>query len=596
MTSNTFGNAPPDPSTRSPGWLWPFAPMAVAAFSLSALVFYHLRHEGFEVRSALQHAYAALYRTFGFAPAVMFFGLVVLWSTIWLVHGRLDRPLQRLGRLAAMAVLLGVLLNLGEGGVAPALHKGALGAWLAGAMVAAVGYWPTLVVIWGFTFASLLLATDFFFHESFERMFVGGPVERASAPTIATAAAGAPSLAPAPAAESNPSEPASEGGTPPADDAPAWRRRSYYERRAERVASSARWSEPGSAAGSASTADAAAAIDAADAASGAPAAAQDDALSAARVVAAIDAAERKDAAAVDAEEAEALDRGDDAASAAASDAAPARAPIVFPDATEPPRATGFDAAVEWSAAAALGASAAEEVGPELHPGPHAVDAVDATEAVPPSLAAAVRFDGSPWRDEVTDAPAAGDADAAIGAESTAGVTDATTAADAEVPALANDDARWPAGGNDAEAAADGMPTRTEPWPDAETARSGSDAIGMGPAAGTAAAAPAEEPIRHDAEASTPPATVSLVAPADTEDPIVTIPRPEPAIASRPGAPDEVLMREAVELVLATRRANAVFLQRKLRIDYDLAAAVLVELAARGIVALDAEATHGRILV
>jgi hypothetical protein len=593
MTSNTFGNAPPDPSTRSPGWLWPFAPMAVAAFSLSALVFYHLRYHGFEVRSALQHAYAALYRTFGFAPAVMFFGLVVLWSTIWLVHGRLDRPLQRLGRLAAMAVLLGVLLNLGEGGVAPALHKGALGAWLAGAMVAAVGYWPTLVVIWGFTFASLLLATDFFFHESFERMFVGGPVERASAPTIATAAAGAPSLATAPAAESDPSEPAVEGGTPPADDAPAWRRRSYYERRAERVASSARWSEPGSATGSVSTADAAAAIDAADAASGASAAAQDDALSAARVVAAIDAAERTDAAAVDAEEAEALDRGDDAASAAASDAAPAHAPIVFPDATEPPRATGFDAAVEWSAAAALGASAADEVEPELHPEPHAVDA---TDAVPPSLAAAARFDDSPWRDELADAPVAAAADAAFGAERTAGVADATTAADAEAPAMANDDARRPAGGNGAETAVDGMSTRTELWPNAEPVRPGSDAIGMDPAAGTAAAAPAEEPIRHGAEATTQPATVSPVAPADAEDPIVTIPRPEPAIASRPGAPDEVLMREAVELVLATRRANAVFLQRKLRIDYDLAAAVLVELAARGIVALDAEATHGRILV
>jgi DNA segregation ATPase FtsK/SpoIIIE-like protein len=55
------------------------------------------------------------------------------------------------------------------------------------------------------------------------------------------------------------------------------------------------------------------------------------------------------------------------------------------------------------------------------------------------------------------------------------------------------------------------------------------------------------------------------------------------------------MREAIELVLATRRANAVYLQRKLRVDYDLATAVLHELAARGIVALDAEATHGRIL-
>jgi DNA segregation ATPase FtsK/SpoIIIE-like protein len=216
--------------------------------------------------------------------------------------------------------------------------------------------------------------------------------------------------------------------------------------------------------------------------------------------------------------------------------------------------------------------------------------------VPPWSAAAARFDDSPWRDELTDAPVAADADAAFGAERSAEVVDATTAADAEAPALANDGARRPAGGNGAETAVDGTPTSPEPRPIADPVRPVSDANGMDPATGMAAAAPAEEPIRHDAEASTPPATVSPVAPADAEDPIVTIPRPEPAIASRPGAPDEVLMREAVELVLATRRANAVFLQRKLRIDYDLAAAVLVELAARGIVALDAEATHGRILV
>jgi hypothetical protein len=195
MTSNTLGNAPPDPSTRSPAWLWPFAPMAVAVFSLSALVFYHLRHDAFEVRSALQHVYAAIYRTFGFAPSVMFFGLVALWSTIWLVHGRLERPLQRLGRLAAMAVLLGVLLNLGDGGLAPALHKGGLGAWLAGALVAAIGYWPSLVVVWAFTFASLLLATDFFFHANFERMLAGDSVPQAA---TATASASPPPSPPLP--------------------------------------------------------------------------------------------------------------------------------------------------------------------------------------------------------------------------------------------------------------------------------------------------------------------------------------------------------------------------------------------------------------
>ncbi|MFN9703780.1 MAG: DNA translocase FtsK, partial [Planctomycetota bacterium] len=102
--------------------------------------------------------------------------------------------------------------------------------------------------------------------------------------------------------------------------------------------------------------------------------------------------------------------------------------------------------------------------------------------------------------------------------------------------------------------------------------------------------PADEVLAPARAAESPPEPTAH----PLADPIVTIPRPEVQAAS--GAPDEALMREAVELVLTSRRANAVFLQRKLRVDYDLATAVLHQLAARGIVALDAEATHGRILV
>ena len=123
MTVNMLGSHHESrPSRTVAEWLWPFLPMGIAAFSLSALVYYHLRQNVFEVRSPLQQLYAGLYRTVGFAPAVMFFGLVILWSTIWLAVGKLDRPVARLFRLMAMAVMLGVFLNLGEGGVSPALH------------------------------------------------------------------------------------------------------------------------------------------------------------------------------------------------------------------------------------------------------------------------------------------------------------------------------------------------------------------------------------------------------------------------------------------------------------------------------------------
>ena len=45
----------------------------------------------------------------------------------------------------------------------------------------------------------------------------------------------------------------------------------------------------------------------------------------------------------------------------------------------------------------------------------------------------------------------------------------------------------------------------------------------------------------------------------------------------------------------SRRASATFLQRKLHIDYALAVDVLAELAARGVVAIEGDATQGRVL-
>ena len=59
--------------------------------------------------------------------------------------------------------------------------------------------------------------------------------------------------------------------------------------------------------------------------------------------------------------------------------------------------------------------------------------------------------------------------------------------------------------------------------------------------------------------------------------------------------DEALIQEAIELVTSTRRASATLLQRKLRIDYARAIDLLGELAARGLVALEGDASQGRVL-
>lgn len=172
MTVNRL--AIPDEQHRTPRtaaeWLWPLLPIGLAMFCGSALVYYHLFHDEVGVTSVLQRAIAALYATVGFAPALLLCLLVLTWSSIWFVTGAIERPAGRVLKLLAMTVMLSVFMNLGDGGVATAFHKGALGAWLAERLVAAFGYYPSLVLVWLVTFGALLLATDFFFSEGFERL------------------------------------------------------------------------------------------------------------------------------------------------------------------------------------------------------------------------------------------------------------------------------------------------------------------------------------------------------------------------------------------------------------------------------------------
>lgn len=542
MTTNTLGSDPafrPKPATA---WLLPFAPMGFAAFSLSALVFFHLRQDAFEVQSALQHAYAALYRAIGFAPAVMFFGLVILWSTIWLANGALQRPLQRLGRLAAMAAMLGVLLNLGDGGVSPALHKGALGAAVAQALVSAVGYWPSLVMVWAITFASLLLATDFFFQESFERLFAapreGGPAQESGVETMASDrlrdVAAEPVVAAAPAVVEVES---------------SRRRRSYDERRAEREAMASRWSALAATAPAAEAGESV--VDGDEVMAAAPvveASATDPfELSAARVVDAIDAAAEPASAAVESDVPEALQRDASDDGFAPALARAQRTPIVFPD--EAPVA---------------------ETGP--------------VAAIPPLA------DGWP------PAPVASDATASASSAVDESAVDATADGGFEVAA----DEMAPTAPVDAAAEA----TAAEAGVDGEL----DDALGLGdevivladpsePGFAASYGAVADEAEAASGDEETPAVAAEVEptpAPLASDEAEVAIPRPEPAPARAAGL-DEGLVAEAIELVTTSRRANTVFLQRKLRVDYELAAALLAELAARGVVALDAEATHGRVL-
>lgn len=128
---------------------------------------------------------------------------------------------------------------------------------------------------------------------------------------------------------------------------------------------------------------------------------------------------------------------------------------------------------------------------------------------------------------------------------------------------------------------------------------------------------AREVAEADAEAE-----AEVAAEAEREDlrdePVVSIPRPDPADVQKENAAkedaqkepgqaavrqqrlfgaglDEALVAEATETVTSWGRASATFLQRKLRIDYELACQLMVELGARGVVELEADASRGRVL-
>jgi len=82
--------------------------------------------------------------------------------------------------------------------------------------------------------------------------------------------------------------------------------------------------------------------------------------------------------------------------------------------------------------------------------------------------------------------------------------------------------------------------------------------------------------------------------------VVEIPRPEED-APRQGSlfglkrGDDPLVAEAIDLIQQSGRANASFLQRKLRVDFGTASQLLLILAERGVIELDADQSQGRLL-
>lgn len=535
--------------------MWQFLPAGLSVLSLSALVYYHLqlRNGPVEPSSALQFLYAELYRAMGLAPAVMFFLLVAVWSVIWSVRGVLERPASKLVRLLAMALMIGIWVNLGDGGVAPALHKGAIGAWFAEALHASFGYWPSLLLVGLMTIASVMLATDFLFADLFEqhrldlRRRIHGELdaEKGVEPQVSEHLKGLESASPAP------SEPSPAVAVSP-------------QLRHEALPPNADGEDPSAA------------------------------FAAAIAAAARSVADRTPA-----------------AEQSAAEVVEAEPSSMAEPSIEQDRPLSYAERRRLREARRWGRQVDDGWVPES-PESQEIDNAEAQLAGD----AAVAAEGTKASDDVEALAvehAAGDAtgDANEAAASTFG--DAETVARDEQAAPA---AELPFG------AAAWSPEAVE-----EPASSGypvpahsSNGVAETPWSTTV------EPAYELPPPQSVPVAANEEAPAESPwtEPTVAIPRPEPmpqpvlepvpetlaVPVARDGAEpaaarqqslfgnglEQGLVQEAIDLVVGARRASAGFLQRKLRIDYPLAVELLAELAARGVVALEGDASHGRVLL
>ena len=472
-------------------------PFCVAVFSLSALFYYHLRFDDTVIESPLQVTYAAIYRTFGFAPSFVFFLLLLIWTSIWFFAGKIERPGTRLVRLLATTVMLGVFLNVGESsvGIPPPPHQGELGAFLASRMVAAFGYYPSLALVLVVTLGALLLATDFLFSETFERLS-------------------------------------------------ARSRRSQTEAAAE--------------------ADAGVEAEVTDHLKGLAATGSSPLPASAAATTGIDVMVAAD---------DDLEAGVDAANAevgvvddiAAEVREFGEAEIDVEPVIEPPtslsrpsrRRSYYERRYEEPPAVAE-----PEVEPEVTP-----------EVWLPSAAEAQEIDNPESEEEILLASAEADADAEIDAEESFvidpvdehGATveiESAPAADAFADA-AIEPAQLPEPGPD-------FGPEREPEPD-------------------------EEPVQRDEPlfAIPRPPETETAAPGERESATGEAPTRQQGLF--PTEINEELITEAREVVLETRRVSAALLRRRLRIGYDEAREVLAALSARGIVELDADASHGRVV-
>lgn len=543
----------PDSGARGDAsWAIPLIPLVLSGGLLGAITYHRI------YGSSAENLFARLVRgiveLFGFEPSFMVAALVLVWSSIWFFGGRVERPLGRLSRIAALGFCLAVLVGLRADGNTIE-SGGRIGSFLGQRLGGILSPGFSSIVVGLAVLASLLLATDFLFFGYFKRLAdrVTATLNRGVAESATTPHPSASDAARASARAGSALEPEPVEGV---------ERAAIAELESLRL-DQAPAPEPQAPASTASEFD----VDAELRALGEDESPATEADALARVEALPEPGTRR-----------------------ARRLARSHAPGAGPEADE-------SAVLPLQEDVEAAPSAAEA---------DALDALALGEAAAPAEGASV---GEMEHD---------DEDPRLGADFEAATVAAAAAAPADdgheplTPALAagsDDDADEDFDDEPADEPEDRVDDESNDESDDESDDGSDDELDDDAAAEPAGAAdervvvlfPSPQPqLQADREARDEPAVATDPEAITGPEAIVELERPTEAPQQQRlfGAdrPDDALVEEARELVRRYRRASVTFLQRRLRVRAEDAVALMRELSRRGIVECGDDITQGRVVL
>lgn len=197
----------PDSGARGDAsWAIPLIPLVLSGGLLGAITYHRIY--GSSAENLFARFVRGIVELFGFEPSFMVAALVLVWSSIWFFGGRVERPLGRLSRIAALGFCLAVLVGLRADG-STVESGGRIGSFLGQRLGAILSPGFSSIVVGLAVLASLLLATDFLFFGYFKRLAdrVTATLNRGAAERAAAPRPSASDAAPTPAQAGSAEEP-----------------------------------------------------------------------------------------------------------------------------------------------------------------------------------------------------------------------------------------------------------------------------------------------------------------------------------------------------------------------------------------------------